>query len=212
MMGTEDLLHRPIGAYYDSAASGAPTPGGGSVAGVCAALGAALGQMVVRLSEGKKACADAMPALEAARATLESAARTAFHAAAADEQVYGRYRAASSLPRGTGEEQAARAAAIEEALVAATETPVALCRACLGMLPALETVARHGTIHALSDARLGAYLAEAAIKGALLNVRGNAAMMKNRDAAAGYETNAAAIESAARTGAAAVESAAVSRS
>ncbi len=211
-MTVEELLARPIGVYYGAVASGAPTPGGGSVAGVVAGLGAALGQMVVRLSEGKKACSEALPALLAAHDALARSAAAAFAAALADEQVYGRYRDAAALPRDTDEQKAERIAAIEAALVAATETPLTLCEACLDMLTAFETIAALGTIHAQSDARLGAYLAEAAVRGALLNVRGNAGMMKNREAAARYAVAADEVAARCAAGAAAVEAAVAGRS
>jgi methenyltetrahydrofolate cyclohydrolase len=207
----DQIRDRTIGDYRDDVASGAPTPGGGSVAGVIAALGAALGEMVVRLSEGKKACAEAMPMLEHARSQLEQAGQDALAAGLLDESVYGQYRAAASLPKQTEEEQEARAVAIEQALIAATETPLSLCRACLDLLSALETVAAGGTVHALSDARFGAYLAEAAVRGALLNVRGNAAMMKDASAAEGYLAAADEIWSIARERTAAVEAAALGR-
>jgi glutamate formiminotransferase/formiminotetrahydrofolate cyclodeaminase len=146
-----------------------------------------------------------MPELAAARESLAAAADAAFAAAMADEAVYGRYRAATALPRATDDEKAIRAAAIEEALVAATETPLALCSACLDMLPALQTIAACGTVHALSDARLGAYLAEVAVRGALLNVRGNAAMMKDAATAAVYRERADETAAAAAAAALAVE-------
>ncbi|MFM9108084.1 MAG: cyclodeaminase/cyclohydrolase family protein [Chloroflexota bacterium] len=205
------MRERLLGDYLDAVASGAPTPGGGSVAGVVAALGGALGEMVVRLSEGKRAAADAMPQLEAARRSLAEAAAAALAHGEADERVYGRYRDAAALPKATDEEKAARARAIEAALVAATETPLALCATCLDLLSALETVALHGTVHALSDVRLGAYLAESAARGALLNVRGNAAMMKDREAAERFLAAAARVEDQTRERAAAVEAAALAR-
>jgi len=210
-MTAEALRDRAIGAYLDAVASREPAPGGGSVAGVVAALGAALGEMVVRLSEGKAAYAGAMPALEEARSRLSDASAAALAAAAADEAAYARYRAASDLPKGSDEERDARAAAVQAALVEATETPLRLCRACLAMLDGLAVVAAQGNRHALSDARLGAYLADAAVRGALLNVRGNAAMLKDDAVASGYRREADRIEAAAAEGVAQVEDAAAFR-
>ena len=62
----------------------------------------------------------------------------------------------------------------------------------------LQSVARDGNPHVRSDAALGALLAEAALRGALLNVRGNAAMLKDRELAATYLTDADRLEEAGR--------------
>ena len=56
----------------------------------------------------------------------------------------------------------------------------------------------NGNPHVRSDAALGALLAEAALRGALLNVRGNAAMLEDRDLAAAYLTDADLLEKAGR--------------
>jgi formiminotetrahydrofolate cyclodeaminase len=62
----------------------------------------------------------------------------------------------------------------------------------------LATVAKEGNPHVRSDAALGALLAEAALRGALLNVRGNAAMLTDRELAATYLTEADLVEEAGR--------------
>ena len=47
-----------LGDFLAATASKAPTPGGGAVAGVTVALGAALGQMVIEYTLGKKRFAE----------------------------------------------------------------------------------------------------------------------------------------------------------
>jgi formiminotetrahydrofolate cyclodeaminase len=68
------------------------------------------------------------------------------------------------------------------------------------MAEILEIVAREGNPHVGSDTALGAILAEAALRGALLNVRGNAALLnvKDRDLAAAYLADADQLEEAGR--------------
>jgi formiminotetrahydrofolate cyclodeaminase len=60
----------------------------------------------------------------------------------------------------------------------------------------LQSVAREGNPHVRSDAALGALLAEAALRGALLNVRGNAALLEDRELAVTYLTDADLLEKA----------------
>jgi formiminotetrahydrofolate cyclodeaminase len=73
--------------------------------------------------------------------------------------------------------------------------------ACADLLTHLDPIARHGTRHALSDVEAGAILAEAALRAALLNVRGNARLLHDPDRAAAYLGQADDLESAGRAGA-----------
>ena len=54
---SDELLDRPVRQFLDELASGAPTPGGGSVAALTGALAAGLLTMVCDLTIGKKAYA-----------------------------------------------------------------------------------------------------------------------------------------------------------
>jgi glutamate formiminotransferase/formiminotetrahydrofolate cyclodeaminase len=87
---------------------------------------------------------------------------------------------------------------MQRALVAATDVPLGVARAAREIAEILEAVAREGNPHVRSDAALGALLAEAALRGALLNVRGNAAMLDDRALAASYLTDADHWEDAGR--------------
>ena len=50
----------------------------------------------------------------------------------------------------------------------------------------MESVARDANVNVISDAGAGAFLSEAAARSALVNVRVNASLMKDRAAAADY--------------------------
>ncbi len=207
----DDLRQRAIGAYLDALGSSAPTPGGGSAGGVVAALGAALGEMVCALSAGR-ASGEEAEILRRANEDLRARRADAMVAAAADERAYAAYRAAVALPKGSDEERAVRRDAMQAALRDATDVPLALAEASEGILAALEPVAAVGTTHALADAQLAAYLATAALRGALLNIRGNAGMLRDPDAAARYLDAADRLERHGNALAEAVERAALARS
>lgn len=195
------FLDQPLGAYLDAVASGAPTPGGGSVGGVSAALGAALGEMVCNLTKPKAEtpglAIELAAEIEDARARLANLRALAGVLALEDEGAYRQYRAASALARETSAEREQRVIAIQAALTIATDVPLRLAGSSLAVLETLETVARLGNRHALSDAMLAAHLARTAIDGALLNVRGNAAMLKDPAAAAAAQAVADRLEPAA---------------
>lgn len=165
---------REIGSYLDALASGNPTPGGGSAAGLTGALGCALGSMVCNLTlarEPNHQIAELQQTLLRLRIAM-------LRQAEADEHVFGAYRAAIDLPRNTDEAKAARRAAIENALVAAAEVPENLIILGVEALAALKDVAAVGSSHALGDLLTGGYLIRAMIEGSLVNIEANAGLMK----------------------------------
>jgi formiminotetrahydrofolate cyclodeaminase len=167
---------------------------------VVGALAAALGEMVANLTLGREKYAGAEESLRPARDRLTTLRAVLLDAAAVDEATYQSYRNASSLSRGSDGEKKVRAVAMRQALIAATEVPLGVARAAREMAEILEIVAREGNPHVGSDTALGAILAEAALRGALLNVRGNAALLnvKDRDLAAAYLADADQLEEAGR--------------
>lgn len=185
-MPAESEHQRTLHTYLDEVAAANPTPGGGSVAAVVGALAAALGEMVANLTTGEE--------LAPARDRLTQCRTQLLDAAAADEAAYASYRVAASLPRDTGEAKAVRAAAMQEALIGSTEVPLQVARTATEVARTLEPVASAGNPHLRTDAALGALLAEVALRGALLNVRGNAALFRDRDRAGAYLEEADRLE------------------
>jgi formiminotetrahydrofolate cyclodeaminase len=199
-MAAEPQLEQTLGEYLDAVAAGTPVPGGGSVAAIVGALGAALGEMVVNLTGGREvetaggALVEIGQRLTALRATLLAAAGD-------DEAAYAAYRAAADLPRGSADEKAARTQAMQAALLRATDVPLGVARAAAEIAELMERVATDGTPHLRTDAALGALLAETALRGALLNVRGNAAMLRDRESGNTYLTEAGRLEERGRAAA-----------
>ncbi len=168
----------PLG-FLDAVAANTPTPGGGSVAALAGALAAALTTMVGRLTVGKKKYADVKDEvgaiiLDAERLRATLAARINEDAAAFDAVM-----AANKLPKETPEEQAARAAAVQAATVTAAEVPLATARDALRVMELADEVARKGNVNAVTDAATAGWLALAAMQGAALNVRVNAASLED---------------------------------
>ncbi len=192
---------RTVARYLDEVASAAPTPGGGSVAAIAGALGAALGEMVINLTSGLENDGGPQMALLEACDRL-TALRAAFTAAAnADEEAYAAYRAAAALPKKGDAAKSLRIAAIQEALSTATDVPLSVAKAATETAEILIDVARLGNLHLRSDAALGALLAETALRGALLNVRGNAALLRNQEAAISFLREADLLETKGRAAA-----------
>ena len=187
---------RTLERYIADVASSAPAPGGGSVTGIVGALSAALGQMVLNLTdevegEGATRRNDLLAALQLCQARL-------LQGADEDEAAYQGYRDAAVSPRRTAEERAARRAAMQTALIAATEVPLAMAQYAARLAVLLVEVAQIGNRRLASDTALAALLAEATLRGALLNVRGNAALLKDTGKAQLYREAADRLETEGR--------------
>jgi methenyltetrahydrofolate cyclohydrolase len=187
-----------VSAYLDLIAAGTPAPGGGSVVAVVGALAAALGEMVANLTLGRAKYAEVEASLRPERDRLTALRAALLESAAADEAAYQSYQDAASLPRTSDDEKSERTVAMQRALIAATDVPLDVARAAHEVAEMLQSIARDGNPHVRSDAALGALLAEAALRGALLNVRGNIALLEDRELAETYLTDADRLEKAGR--------------
>jgi glutamate formiminotransferase/formiminotetrahydrofolate cyclodeaminase len=179
--------------FLDAVASDAPAPGGGSVAALAGALAAALTTMVSRLTQGRKRYQDVAAEMaqletEAERLRQALAARVAQDAAAYDG-VVDAYR----LPKETEAERAARKEAIEAAMIHAAEVPLATARDAVAALELALQAARRGNPNALTDAATAGHMAQAAFEGAALNVWINADQIADRERAAGWMDELAAL-------------------
>ncbi len=186
---------RTLHQYIAAVSSGAPAPGGGSVAGLVGALAAGLGSMVANMTIARKKDPATIPTeLTEAIGLLGEATRRLVDLSAQDESAYSQYIAATRLPKRTEAEQSVRRAAQQDALLVAADVPLVVAEICRTTLLTLTPVARLGTRHALADCSVGAWLATAAAHAALINVRTNAAMMADEHRSTSYVARADAIE------------------
>ena len=102
----------------------------------------------------------------------------------ADSDAFDAVMGAFKLPKQTSEQQAARAEAVEQAYIHAAEVPLRVARDAVATLGLAAVVAERGNVNAFSDAASAANLAKAALTGAALNVRANAAVVHDRPTAA----------------------------
>ncbi|MDE6009515.1 MAG: cyclodeaminase/cyclohydrolase family protein, partial [Muribaculaceae bacterium] len=115
-----------------------------------------------------------------------------------DTEAFNRIMAVFAMPKKTPEEKAARAAALEEATLYATEVPLRTMATAFETFDLLNEMAEKGNPASVSDAGVGALAARAAVLGAQLNVRINAAGLKDRAKAASLLLEAEKIAEAAR--------------
>ena len=174
--GGKNLTDLTCTGFAEETASESPAPGGGSISAYMGALAAALGTMVADQADRGQ---ELMQRL--------------LHLVNEDTEAFNRIMDAFKMPKSTDEEKAARAAAIEDATLYATRIPLSTMEAAAETFPLLESMARTGNPASVSDAGVGALAARSAVLGAQLNVRINAASLKNREEADRLTARAAEI-------------------
>ena len=157
----------------EATGSDASTPGGGAIAAVAGALGAALGEMSCRYTRGRK-YADRAAEIERLLASLESSRRRFVEIADRDIAAYGGFSEAMKMPRDTEEAKAARRAAMQAALASAMDVPLECASEAVAVLGVLGELAPLANPNLASDVGCAAWAARAALGSARLNVLVNA--------------------------------------
>jgi glutamate formiminotransferase/formiminotetrahydrofolate cyclodeaminase len=167
--------------FITEIASGEPVPGGGAAAAHAASLGAALGEMIAHLTEGREKYADVedeisdvLAELTPLRARLEVAAHD-------DAASFQRVMEARRMSQSTEDEKMLRAGEIEVALKGAATVPLEVAGVAVQVLELLETLAEIGNPNALSDAATGAQLSLASVASARYNVLVNTAEIEDEE-------------------------------
>src|SRR4030042_1351231 len=109
---TMTFAKQPLGEFLDDLASSKPAPGGGSVAALSGALGAALVSMVGNLTVGKEKYKAVEPEIQEMLAKSEKLRHRLLNLIEEDVAAFSLWAAAAKLRRATEEKKAARTAAI----------------------------------------------------------------------------------------------------
>ena len=168
-----------IREFSDELSSNSPAPGGGSVSALAAALGAGLAAMVAVLSHEKKGFESKQDELERIAVRAQELKDELLAAVDADTAAFDALLDAMRMPQTTPEEEKARASALEEATVGATEVPLGVLENCPEVISLCREVGRIGLQASLSDAGVGVQMARAAAAGAYQNVCINLAGLSN---------------------------------
>jgi len=171
--------HLSLAQLLDAFASNQPVPGGGSAAALAGAVGASLLIMVAGLPKTRHGTDEERSALTATAARLRPLRDELASLIDRDSEAYTSVINAYRLPRSTHAEQAARRDAIDEAMRAATEAPLATIRACERAMREAEVIASSGAASASSDVAVGIELLKTAARGAGMNVDTNLAAVKD---------------------------------
>lgn len=180
MADKERLIRMTLKGFARETASESAAPGGGSVSAYMGALAAALGAMVANLSAHKRGWDDRWKEFSDQAVKGQDIMERLLKLVDEDTAAFAKIMNVFSMPKGTEEEKAARAEAMEKATLYATQVPLRTMQTALEAMPLALEMARKGNPASASDAGVGAIAALAAVKGAQLNVRINAAGLKDR--------------------------------
>lgn len=164
------LVDLPVREFVSSLAARTATPGGGSVAALVGAMGAALGAMVGWLTYGRRKYEHHDKRIRKAIEPLEQIRKELTVMVDRDTDAFTEYMAAVALPKSSADEQAARKQAMQQGLKNATLVPFRTIELADGAWEHILTVARIGQFSSASDVEVGAKALEAAVFGAYRNV------------------------------------------
>ena len=179
----ERLVRMRCKDFAYETASESPAPGGGSVSAYMGALGAALGTMVANLSSHKPGWDERWKEFSDWAEKGQEILGRLLSLVDEDTAAFNRIMEALGMPKGTDQEKAARAAALEAATLYATQVPLKTMKAASEVFPLVKAMTLEGNPNSVSDAGVGALAARSAVLGAWLNVKINAASLKDRAAA-----------------------------
>ena len=188
------LRVQKVSEFVAATASKEPTPGGGAIAALTAATGAALAEMVANLTFGKKGYEEVQSEMEELQAKAEAIRNRMLELSQADADVFNIFMNALGLPKNTDEEKATRSAAIQHAYKDAAMVPFEIGELAYQIFDLADLASRKGNQNLITDGIIAAINARAAVKAAFLNVRINLSGIKDESFVTDITTKMNAIE------------------
>jgi glutamate formiminotransferase/formiminotetrahydrofolate cyclodeaminase len=177
------LIDLTVKGFAEETSRESPAPGGGSISAYMGSLAAALGTMVANLSSHKPGWDEHWEEFSVWAGKGQEMMTELLHLVDEDTDAFNRIMAAFGLPKKTDEDKKARSEAIQAATLFATQVPLHTMEASFRAFSICKAMAETGNPNSVSDAGVGALAARAAVLGAGLNVKINAAGLKDRETA-----------------------------
>lgn len=157
------------------------TPGGGSVAALCASLGAALGSMVGFLTYGNRKFCHLDSEMRKLIPPLYKGMKDLVPFIDADAAAFSEFTLATKLPKKTEQEEKEREEAMKKGLLTAVQVPMCVAKIANDMWPVMKELAHKGNIDCKSDLQTGAHVLETGVWGAYYNVQTNLSKIKDTE-------------------------------
>ena len=188
------LVDMTCTGFANETASESPAPGGGSISAYMGALGASLATMVANLSSHKPGWDDRWEEFSQVAEKGQKLKDELLDLVDEDTNAFNKIMEALQMPKKTDEEKAARMEALELASQYATQVPFKTMNVAFKAFEVVEAMVKNGNPASVSDAGVGALCCRSAVMGAYLNVKINAAGLKDRAFADNIVAEGAKIE------------------
>jgi methenyltetrahydrofolate cyclohydrolase len=175
------LVKQNVKMFLDEVASSSPAPGGGSVAALAGALGAALTSMVCNLTKAKQGYEAVQDQISETLEKSEELRKDLTDLIDKDTDAFNEVMKALKMPKETEEQKEQRRVAMQSAFKLAAEVPLETARECVQILDVAHIVAEKGNKNSSSDAAVSALMAQTGVQAAMLNVRINLSSIKDPD-------------------------------
>jgi glutamate formiminotransferase/formiminotetrahydrofolate cyclodeaminase len=192
------LVNRTAFDFVDEVSRDTPAPGGGSVAALAGALGAALSTMVANLCVGKGEYDDRYEQLCGIAERGQKVKDALVAGVDADTSAFDKVLDAIRMPKDTDAQRSERSAALQEGYKVATRVPLSTVQQCRDALRLCAEMAPMADPEMVSDVGTGALMAHAGAQAAAYNVRINLRHIK--DAEFGVEMRGAVADLLAECG------------
>jgi len=167
--------------FADETASESPAPGGGSISAYIGALGISLGTMVANLSAHKPGWDERWEEFSDWAEKGQMIKDELLFLVDEDTNAFNEIMKAFGLPKDSDEEKKTRTYAIQMATKYAIDIPFRVMNKALESMEVIRAMTEKGNPNSISDAGVGALCARSAVMGAFLNVKINAAGLKDND-------------------------------
>ena len=166
-----------IKQFLEELGSDLSAPGGGSVAGLIAALSGALNSMVYSLTVGKKSYINLQDSEKEIIDKFEKQSKEftlrSLGLMEEDRDNFLKLMDSYKLPKDTDEDKKKRTLEIKENTIKSMEAPLILARESLEFYENLKIMAKYGNKMLLSDLAISAILLHSAIESSIVNVKVN---------------------------------------
>jgi glutamate formiminotransferase/formiminotetrahydrofolate cyclodeaminase len=193
-----DLVAMPVHEFVNEVSRESPAPGGGSIAALAGALGAALASMVSNLSIGKRGTEEVEEDLKPVAERAQELKAALLKAVDADTNAFNAYMEARRLPETTGEEKRIRLRAIQDGLKQAIAVPLDTARHSAEAINVAAVAVDKGNINSVTDAGVGAHIAFTGVQGGVFNVLINLKEIDDEDFVKEMKSTCRKLEAAAR--------------
>lgn len=169
------LQHQTVESLLEAIGARTPSPGGGAVASLVGAIGAALGRMSLGYTINRRSSEQQRRDLQGAIEHLTAIGHQMLELAEQDSQAYALLDRLQRLP----EDDAERTGQWGDAVRGAVRAPMAVVEASCGLVGLLATMAETCNVRLLSDLAIAAILGDAAARSGAWNVRVNLPLVES---------------------------------